>query len=237
MGKLLHAEWYKLLHDRAFWVALAAAFLLDLLVFSGSSILSRTGSQVLPETMKKAIGTVLIVCLYSGLFIGDDFAGRTFYHGLMTGKSRNTVCMAKAVVFEAASEMILFLFPLFLTVFCTARNGWGKAASAGPPPQLILVVLSLLILGLAVASAPLLVAVCFRDVGRTVGISLLLCFVMIVLLNSAASPVFFRIFPVGILILVADGTVSPAYGMGFGIFWAGLLTAAALWVFRRAELR
>lgn len=109
--------------------------------------------------------------------------------------------------------------------------------SVGMVLHLIGVIAALLILGFAVSAVSLLAAVCFRDVGRTIGIPIVLYFVMIVLLNSAYAPAFSRILPIGTFILVTDGTVSPAYGVSLGAVWTALLAAVTTLVFRRAELR
>ena len=237
MGKLLRAEWFKLFHDQSFWVTLAAAVLFNVLIFSGSPILNSSGAQALKLSMVKEVATAMIVCIYGGIFIGGDFFDRTLYHGLTAGKSRTAVLWAKIIVFSAAADMLLFLFPLLLVVICTSKNGWGTAVSAGLILHMISVVLAMLILGFAVGAVSLPAAVCFRDVGRTIGIPIILYFGMILLLNSTYSSVFFRILPIGALILVSDGTISPAYGMGLGAAWFALMAAVSTLVFRRAELR
>lgn len=237
MGRLLRAEWYKLFHDKIFLATLAVCVLFNALIFSGSPILNFSGAEALQQCMKKEIMTAIIVCIYGGIFLGSDFADRTMYHGLMTGKSRNAVLGAKIIVFSAAADLMLFLFPLLLTVICTVRNGWGTASCAGLILHMISIVLALLLLGFSVSAISLPVAVCFRDVGRTIGIPIALYFIVILLLNSAYSPQLSRIFPISTLLLVTDGSVSPAYGMGLGLAWFALLAAASTLIFRRAELR
>ena len=237
MERLLHTERYKLFHDKIFWITLAAIVLINLIILSGSSVLNLPGYQALTEIMKKEILTVLIACIYGGLFIGGDFADRTLYHGLMTGKSRGCVLMAKSIVFALAMDVLLFIFPLLLVLTCTVKNGWGITVSAGMILHLISIIAALLILGFALSAVSLLAAVCFRDVGRTIGIPIILYFVMILLLNSAYAPILSRIFPIGTIILVINGTVSTAYGILLGIVWLAFLSIVSILVFRRVELR
>ena len=236
MGRLLHAEFYKLFHDRIYWIASAAILLFNMILLSGSSILSLTGREALAESMKKEIATVLIVCIYEGLFLGDDFANRTLYHGLSAGKSRSCVLFAKSAVSLIAADGLLFLFPLLLVLTCTIRNGWGASTSAQAQNP-IFIIAAFLVLGFAVGAVSLLASVCFRDVGRTIGIPILLYFFMILLLNSSASPTFSRILPVGILVLLANGSLSPAYGILLGFLWVAVLEVLSILIFRRAELR
>lgn len=236
MGRLLHAEFYKLLHDRIYWIASAAILLFNTILLSGSSVLSLTGKEALPESMKKEIATVLIVCIYEGLFLGDDFANRTLYHGLSAGKSRSCVLFAKSAVSLIAADGLLFFFPLLLVLTCTVRNGWGAPTSAQSQNP-IFIIAAFLILGFAVGAVSLLASVCFRDVGRTIGIPILLYFLMILLLNGPAAPAFARILPVGLLVLLSNGSVSPAYGILLGLLWAAALEAVSILIFRRAELR
>ena len=237
MGGLLRTERYKLVHDKIFWITFAVIVLFNIIILSGSPVLNFTGYRALMESMKKEIATVLITCIYGGLFIGGDFADRTLYHGLMAGKGRSFVLLAKFIVFAIATDGLLFLFPLFLVLICTIKNGWGMTVSGDMLFHLIGIIVALLILGLAISAVSLLAAVCFRDVGRTIGIPIALYFVMILLLNSAYASAFSRILPIGALILVTDGTVSPAYGVLLGVIWSALLTAVSTMVFRRAELR
>ena len=237
MGGLLRTERYKLLRDKIYWITFAVIVLFNVIMLSGSSVLNLTGYGAMMESMKKEIATVLITCIYGGIFIGGDFADRTLYHGLMAGKSRSSVLAAKSIVFAIAADGLLFLFPLLLVLTCTIKNGWGMTVSGEMDLHLIGVIAALLILGFAISTLSLLAAVCLRDVGRTIGIPIVLCFMMILLLNSAYASAFSRIFPIGTLILVADGTVSPAYGVLLGAVWTALLTAISTLVFRRAELR
>lgn len=237
MGNLLRTEWYKLFHDKIFAITLVACVLLNALIFSGSPILNCSGSEALQQCMKKEIMTAMIVCIYGGTFLGSDFADRTMYHGLTAGQSRNAVFQAKIIVFSVAADLMLFLFPFLLAVVCTIRNGWGTAGCAGLALHLFSIVLALLFLGFAISAISLPAAVCFRDVGRTVGIPIVLYFIVIFLLNSSYAPVLSRIFPISAVLLVTDGTVSAAYGMGLGLVWFALLAAVSTLIFRRVELR
>lgn len=237
MGNLLRAEWYKLFHDKIFAITLAACILFNALIFSGSPILNCSGSEALQQCIKKEIMTAMIVCIYGGTFFGSDFADRTMYHGLTAGQSRSAVLRAKIVVFSVAADLMLYLFPFLLAVICTTRNGWGTAVSTGLAPHLLGVVLALLLLGFAISAISLPAAVCFRDVGRTIGIPIVLYFIVIILLNSAYAPVLSRIFPISAVFLVTDGTISASYGMGLGLIWFALLAAASTLIFRRVELR
>ena len=237
MKNLLRAETYRLFHDRVFWAILVGIIAFYMMLLSGSAIFSLPGQKALSEIMKKEIIAVLISCLYGGPFLGGGFADRTLYHGLLTGKSRGTVLCTQFIVFSIAAEVLLYCFPLLLVVTCTVRNGWGAAVSAGLAGHLVGAAAAFLILGVAIGAVSLLASVCFRDVGRTIGIPIVLYFGMILLLNSPDASTFMRIFPVGILILVTEGTVSPAYGALLGGIWSGLLFAVSALVFRRAELR
>lgn len=235
MGKLLHTEWYKLFHDKVFFITLTAVFVFNAFIFAGFSFLNMPGQKALLEVMKKEIFTAMVSCIYGGLFIGGDFADRTLYHALMTGKSRTSVLFAKSIVFAAATDGLLFFFPFVLAAVCTAKNGW--CVSGEKVYHIIGMIAALLIIGFAMSAVSMLAAVCFRDVGRTIGVPIILYFIMILLLNSPCSPAFSKILPVGVIIKVTDGTVSAAYGALIGIMWLVLMTAISAMIFRRAELR
>ena len=236
MRKLLYAERYKLFHDHIFWITIVVVIAFNLIVISGSTILSMPGYKALSEIMKKEILTILISCIYAGLFIGGDFADRTLYHSLMSGESRGAVLLAKAGIFLSAINVILFIFPLLLVIICTANNGWGIALSTNLILHLIGLIFAMLILGSSIGVLSLLAAVCFRDVGRTIGIPIILYFVMILLLNGPFATVLAHIFPAGTLILMVSGTISPAYGILVGIIWLTFLFIISSLIFQRAEL-
>lgn len=236
MRRLLYAERYKLFYDRVFWITLIAVIIFNFIILSGSNILNMSGYMALSEIMKKEILTILISCIYGGLFIGGDFTDRTLYHALMTGKSRNTVLWAKAVVFVTAVNAILYIFPMMVVIICSLKNGWGTAFSTGMFLHLVGVILALLILGSAIGLFSLLAGVCFRDVGRTIGIPVIFYFVMILLLNSSYASVFARVFPAGTLVLMVGGALSPAYAALTGIIWSVFLFILSALIFRRAEL-
>lgn len=237
MGRLLHTEWYKLIHDKIFWITCAVIVLFNLIIFSGSPFLTLTGHSALSESMKKEIATAIIACIYGGVFLGGDFTERTLYHSLMIGKGRTPVLMAKSIVYACATDVLLLIFPLFWVWICSIRNGLGIPASSTTFPHTVGIITALLLLGFALSAISLLAAVCFRDIGCTIGIPIALYFIMILFLNSPYSPVFSRILPIGMMILVADGTVSPAYGALLGTLWFALLSAVSALIFRRAELR
>lgn len=234
MGKLLHAEWYKFIHDKIFFITCAATVIFNLIVFSGSPIFTLTGHSALVESMKKEIATAILSCIYGGIFLGGDFAERTLYHGITSGNGRGKVIVAKSVVYAAATDVLLYLFPIFNVIICTAKNGLGIEASFS---HVAGVIAALLFLGFSISAVSTLAAVCFRDIGRTIGIPAALYFVMILLLNSPYSEVFSRLLPIGAVILVADGTISPVCGGLVGILWFALLTAVSSVIFRRAQLR
>lgn len=237
MGKLAHAERYKLFHDKIFWITIAVVILLNMIVVSGGAIFSMPGEKALSEIMKKEILSILISCIYGGLFIGGDFADRTLYHALMSGKSRVAVLLAKAGVFLTAVNVILFIFPFLLVIVCTVKNGWGTAFSTGLILHLVGLIVALLILGSSIGAFSLLAAICFRDVGRTIGIPIALYFVMILLLNGPFAAAFAHIFPAGALILMVNCTVSQADGILVGITWLAALLISSSLIFQRIELR
>lgn len=237
MGNLLRFEWYRLFHDKIFLAVAAVIVGFNVIIFSGSSILGLTGRAALTESMEKEIVTATMTCIYGGVSLGGDFADRTLNHSLMIGKGRTCALAAKFVVFACAADVLLFLFPLLLVLTCTVRNGWETAIFSAWIPHAVGVLAALMLLGFALGAVSLLAAVCFRDVGRTIGIPVLLYFIMILLLNSPYASAFFRILPIGTLILVADGTVSPAYGALLGIMWFVLLSAVAAVIFRKADLQ
>lgn len=234
MKNLLRTEWYKLFTDKLFYMMLAVVLLVNMLVYSGNSCFQLSGYKTLNQVMQKEILTAFMTCIYGGLFIGNDFAQGTFYRGILSGKGRAEAVLAKSAVFAAAANVLLYLFPLAATIVCTVKNGWGTAIS---PLCCLQFCLSMLLLGCAVSALSVLAGCVFRDVGRAMGLPIVLYLLMILLLNSPYALLFARILPIGTMILVTKGTVAPFYGILPGSFWTIVLLAGSVLSIRRAELR
>lgn len=237
MGKLLHIEWYKLVRDKIYWILLAVIVLVNLIILSGGQQFSLSGYSFLKNIMQKEIITIMMASIYGGLFVGRDFEDCTLYHEITAGKSRIQVLSAKITVFLLALNGLILIFPMLAIIYCTLKNGWGIPFTAGMEFYLLFVFIALLLLNCAIGMISMLAAVCFRDVGRTIGIPIILFFIMIILLNGKYAIQFAHFLPLGMMALVTNGTVAPVYGMLLGSVWSAVLFMISALVFRRAELR
>lgn len=236
MSKLLNAEWYKFVHDKVYWALLAVIVLVNWIMLFGSRKFNLPGRDILSPIMDKEIITIMIASVYGGLFVGKDFEERTLYHGIMAGKGRARTLLAKVVVFLVAMNGLLLMFPLLAVLYCTIKNGWGISFTTGMALNLFDVFIALILLGCAIGMISLLVAVCFRDIGRTIGIPIILFLAMIPLLNSRYAFQLSHFLPVGTMRLVTNSTVSPVFGMLLGVVWSAVFIIISLFVFRKAEL-
>lgn len=237
MGELLHAEWYKLVHDRIYWILMVVIVLINLMILSGSKELGLPGCEILKGIMQKGIFTIMIASIYGGLFVGEDFEDRTLYHEVTAGGSRFHVLLAKTIVFEVALNGLILIFPVLSISFCSVTNGWGAPFTFWTAMNLIHIFVAVVLLNCAVGMISILAAVCFHDVGRTIGTPIALLFVMIFLLNSRYAMQFMYLIPVGMMSLVVSDMLSPTYGMILGIVWGMVLYGISAYIFKRAELR
>jgi len=237
MGNLLHVEWYKLVRDKIYWILLAVIVLVNLLILSGGQQFSLSGYSFLKTIMQKEIITIMLASIYGGLFVGRDFENCTLYHEITAGRSRIQVLLAKTIVFLLALNGLILIFPILGIICCILKNGWGIPFTTEMGFYLLFVFIALVLLSCAIGMISMLAAVCFQDVGRTIGIPIILFFIMIMLLNSKYAIQFAHFLPIGMMVLVANGTTHPVYGVLLGSAWSVVLFMISTLVFRRAELR
>lgn len=235
--RLMRAELYRLRHDRSFWVMLAVVVAANAVVLSGGRQLEEPGRFVLGTIMLKSIVTMMIAGVYGGLFFGRDFEERTFGHPVESGASRGSVLAAKAVVFVAATDVLVLVIPVLAVAACTMANGWGAPFDAGEGLALLGRLGALALLAAAIAMVSILAAVLSRSAGPTIGIAVGLAIAQIPLLNGPTSTQLSNVLPIGAMCHVADGSMLAVHGAGLGILWCAALMGLSLLVVRRVELR
>ena len=130
--------------------------------------------------------------VFIALFIGSDFSGRTLNTYITAGHKRSSIFRVKLIVSQIGCIIIL-VFPLFVHGIISQFYIGEKLFCA----------------------LPMFFAFIFRDMGKTLTVSMVLFFVMIFLLNSESAQIISRIIPMGQLRLIS---LQKVYSTNFCLF-------------------
>lgn len=232
MSNLLKSEFYKLLHSWYFLgIGLFNLFLSSVLLLDSNGETSNLFFASLYNTPLLYFLTIA----FAALFVGNDFGGRTLHSYINAGHKRGHVLFAKALVYEVACMIILAL-PLLvhglIGLFCLNET---FDAIDGALITVITVALSVL----AMCMLPFFFAFIFRDIGKTLAVSMVIFFLMIFLMNGDQAQYISMILPMGQLRLISlqQLSFSNAYFIIIDFLWIFVLYLVAYFGFRCSDLR
>lgn len=208
MSNLLKTELYKLFHS---WY------------FGGIGIFNLLLSSILLLDSKERSSNLIMASLYNipllyflsivfiALFIGSDFSGRTLNTYITAGHKRSSIFRVKLIVSQIGCIIIL-VFPLFVhgiisQFYIGEKLFWNDSTYT-------MVSLTLFAM-ITLCALPMFFAFIFRDMGKTLTVSMVLFFVMIFLLNSESAQIISRIIPMGQLRLIS---LQKVYSTNFCLF-------------------
>ena len=196
MANLLRTEWYKLWHSWYFWGIGIFTFLLSSILLLDSK--GKTSNLVMASLYNTPLLYFLII-VFIALFIGNDLGGRTLNAYLTAGHKRGYVFWAKVMVSQIGCILILTV-PL-LTHEIIGRFGMKERF-----PEIsgtFTVAFQILFVVITMCALPVVLAFVFRDMGKTLAVSMVLFFLMIFLMNGQHAESLIRILPMGQLRLIA----------------------------------
>ena len=210
MANLLRTEWYKLWHSWYFWGIEIFTFLLSSILLLDSK--GKTSNLVMASLYNTPLLYFLII-VFIALFIGNDLGGRTLNAYLTAGHKRGYVFWAKVMVSQIGCILSLTV-PLLIHEI-SGRFGMKERFAL-----------------------PVVLAFVFRDMGKTLAVSMVLYFLMIFLMNGQHAESLIRILPMGQLRLIAlqkfDRTTVP---LSLDFLWMFILYYSAGRSFLHADLK
>ena len=214
MANLLRTEWYKLWHSWYFWGIGIFTFLLSSILLLDSK--GKTSNLVMAS------------------FIGNDLGGRTLNAYLTAGHKRGYVFWAKVMVSQIGCILILTV-PLLIHEII----GWfGMKERFLEISGTFTVAFQILFVVITMCALPVVLAFVFRDMGKTLAVSMVLFFLMIFLMNGQHAESLIRILPMGQLRLIAlqkfDRTTVP---LSLDFLWMFILYYSAGRIFLHADLK
>ena len=214
MSNLLKAEFYKLFHSWYFWgIGLFNLLLSSVLLLDS---VGETSNLFFASIYNMPILYFLTI-IFSALFVGNDFGGRTLQSYINAGHRRGKILFAKLVVHQIAC-MVILSFPLLL------HSIIGTFVTKG---------------ALAMCLLPFFFAFIFRDIGKSMAVPMVLFFLMVFLMNGDQAQLISQILPMGQLRLMAlqQSNISGGQFMFSDFLWVlALCLGTYLW-FRRSDLK
>lgn len=168
MSNLLKAEFYKLFHSWYFWgIGLFNLLLSSVLLLDS---VGETSNLFFASIYNMPILYFLTI-IFSALFVGNDFGGRTLQSYINAGHRRGKILFAKLVVHQIAC-MVILSFPLLLHSIIGTFVTKGALASIG-------IVVMVIASQFAMCLLPFFFAFIFRDIGKSMAVPMVLFFLMV----------------------------------------------------------
>lgn len=168
MANLLRTEWYKLWHSWYFWGIGIFTFLSSILLLDSKG---KTSNLVMASLYNTPLLYFLII-VFIALFIGNDLGGRTLNAYLTAGHKRGYVFWAKVMVSQIGCILIL-------TVPLLIHEIIGRFGMKERFPEIsgtFTVAFQILFVVITMCALPVVLAFVFRDMGKTLAVSMVLFF-------------------------------------------------------------
>lgn len=231
MSNLLKTELYKLFYSWYFWgIGIFNLFLSTILLLDSKG----KSSNLIMASLYNVPLLYFLIIVFIALFIGSDLGRRTLNTYITAGHKRSCILWAKVIVSQIGCIIIL-IFPLLMhgviSQFCMKEKFiWGDNGYT--------ILLVTLLAMITMCTLPIFLAFIFRDMGRTLAISMVLFFVMIFFMNSEYAQTIIKILPMGQLRLIS---LQKFYSIDFFLLvdflWNVILYMVAGNVFLHTDLK
>lgn len=240
MKGLIKTEFFKLSKSLGYKIMISCALLIGLLygalpVFYGSATTGYEMFMLMPSFL---LLNAILTSVFAAVFVGSEFAGRTFGMGILSGHSRRCVFLSKIVVFFTGL-FPLVLLPVIASVFVvTIGNGFGMEVTVATELVLLKQIFYFLLGCFAMGGFFLLIASAVQNAVGTIGIGMGVIYVLMILTANIRNALIVRLTFVYQLNQL-DNWESISDGMFLGVMLVTfvLTVAVATEIFERTELK
>lgn len=182
MGRLIQAEFLKLSKSLGYKILLLCEAGLGILIgcmFTFMDVgIEINGRLMYLQCISETQSQVIFTSIFAATFICNEFTDRTFGIGVMSGCSRLSLLISKAVVYIVGLLSVLFVYPIVGTIITTLRMGFGEM---NPETwQHLGLTTFLFVMGIiAMGSFCFMLAMLIKKVGGTIGAGIGLLLVLI----------------------------------------------------------
>lgn len=181
---LLRAELYKMFRSKSFWVILIISTVLGIMMSQdGKARVAK--DQIISISFYCTCILTLFPILLGALSFGNDFINRTINNEVCAGHNRLKIFFCKVIVYFIGVNFIILMAPFVnLILNYSLHSIHHEFISEGG--ILIKTFFITALLGMASSSVIIFIAFIFRDVGKTVGISVFMYILNIQMLASSS---------------------------------------------------
>ena len=264
MKGLVKAEWYKLRHNRLFYILLAviscvSAFYVGVVKFLESNPLAQGEAVAVGDVfdfpaagqsgvfMIAELSTMLSICLaaFIGLFVAADFGNGTIHHPLALGRKRTGVFFSRLFSAGVATAAFLLTATAVSTAGLSLLFGFGALPFGEYLRQLFCVLSLQLLLHFTYAAIFCLITFLCRSAGQTILVS-----VGYILASSVVLSILGSFYTFGSIAKILPQYYAAALGSfsdGMGLLAVGAIAVGvgyslvAIWVgnsvFRKVDVK
>jgi ABC-type transport system involved in multi-copper enzyme maturation permease subunit len=198
MIQLIKVEIYKLKHSRGFKVLMGLSAFLGVFGVIAATAMGEGVNLSGHDTFYKQFGdlkslTFVLIGVFSGLFIGEDFANRTLQSQISLGYSRFLIIFSKTMVYMMGVFALIFIEVFVASMGTSWINGFGVPITMSLVLEMLRALLAFSFL--MCSSAVICVATAFiiKNKGTMIAINMLLLVIIDGILVLLASQfVFFQ---------------------------------------------
>lgn len=208
MINLFRTEVYKLFLSKSFWLIFIMSTLFGITMTPDSHTFI-TGYENIGVSFYYACLLMVFPILLGAISFGNDFVDRTINNVVCAGHSRLQIFIYKVIAYFSGVNLVILFSPIVNVIlnFILHRYTTGYFINEGN----ILVKTILITSLLGMSSISIFVAFIFRDIGKAVGISVVIYFINISLLNSTNDirTTIFRFLPLAQARLILYRPILP----------------------------
>lgn len=228
MVNLLKAEIYKLVHSQSFLILEVLSFLLyGVLLLDSKGLTTDFFCAALYNTPL----LYFLIIIFTALFVGNDFGQRTLHTYIYTGHKRSSILFAKTFIYIIACMILLLLPVVFYGIVGILKFNLPICINWTD-------VFIILISTVAMCFLPFILAIIFRDTGRSLAVSITIFFLMIFVMNGNHAQQIGMFLPMGqfrLIVLQQNSFLLPIIPVD--ILWILVLYFGAVVIFNRSNLK
>ena len=183
MINLFRTELYKLFQNKSFWVVFIMSTLFGIAMPPDSHTYI-TGYENISVSFYYACLLMVFPILLGAISFGNDFLERTINNGVCAGHSRLKIFLCKVLAYFIGVNLIILVSPVINIILNYIFHRYSSDNLINQLDILTKTLLTTSILGMAVSSITIFISFIFRDIGKSVGISVGIYFANIVILNT-----------------------------------------------------
>lgn len=193
MYNLIKMEFYKLKRSKAFKNIILFSFIFSIIgiyFFRTLPDAPVSWQAYFINALRDSALNIILIAIFAGLFIGADFSNKTINHEIISGHSRVKIFLSKSIVFFIGSSIISLIYPVTSMFSSMAFSRWTEEFTSLDLIYVLRVLSLYIIINLGVMATCLFIAFIFKDVGKTIGVSIIFLAVGSQLLNNILSKEF-----------------------------------------------